>query len=234
MATETGEMIRIEKPAVPAIVARLAPVVSAAQQFSVLDVESDGLARERARALRGGEKEITELFERARKAADTAKKEILATRDGLIGPLAEARSLYERKALDYEDQERRKAEAEARRLQEIARKQEEDRILAEAEAAQNTGDVATAEAIISEPVSVPMVQVVPAVATVAGSGTRVTWSAEVFDFLAFVRHVAAHPEHLALLEPNGPNLNRLAVSLHEALNLPGVRAVSKTAIASRT
>ena len=228
-----AEILRIEKPAVPAIVARLAPMVAEARAFAVVDVETHGMALERIKAIRSGEKEITELFEDARKKAEAAKKSILATRDGLVGPLAEARTAYDRNAATYEEAERRKTEEEQRRLQELARKEEEERILAQAQEAQAAGDHAQAEAIVAQEVLVPTVRVAPAIAQVEGVSSRTLWSAEVSDVAALVRNVAAHPDLLHLLEPNLPALNRMAISLRENLRIPGVRAVSKTSRATR-
>ena len=88
-----SEMIQIQKPSPPAIVGELSPIVKAAQQFEVKDVETNGTALQRFKLLRDGEKRIADYFEPARKAADAAKKEILAARDGLIAPIAAARIL---------------------------------------------------------------------------------------------------------------------------------------------
>jgi hypothetical protein len=98
-----------------------------------------------------------------------------------------------------------------------------DAIEAEAE-----GDSAAAEAILAEPVSAPIVTVAPQVAKVDGVSSTTRWSAEVMDLMMLVRYVAAHPEWVSLLEANMPNLNRLAISQHEALSIPGVRAVKTT------
>ena len=228
-----GKTIQIENPAPPSVVQELAPVVESAKAFQVLDVTSHGRALECVKALRDGERKITDYFEPARKAADQAKKEILAARDGLIGPFAEARTIYDGKALEYETAEKQRTEEEQRRLEVLARKQEEERQLAEAQAAQDAGDKVLAEQIIREPVTVPVIRVAPSLAQVAGVTTRTIWSAEVVDFPALVRFVAAHPEWTHLLEPCMPNLNRAAVSQHEALAIPGVRAVSTTSRSSR-
>ena len=229
-----AQMIQIEKPAPPSIVAELAPLVKAAQVFEVKDVESHGGALERIKALRAGEKRIEEYFEPARKAADAAKKEILAARDGLIGPMAAARTIYDRSAQEYERIERQKAEEEQRRLQEQARKQEEERQLLDAIDAEAGGNLQEAEAILAQSVSVPTVRVAPAIAQVKGVATRTIWSAKVNDLLKLVQYVAAHPEWISLLEPAMPNLNRLAVAQRDALAIPGVVAVSETSRSTRS
>lgn len=221
-----AKTIQIESPGPPAIVQELAPVVQEAKSFSVGNVESHATALERIKILRNGERAITEYFEPSRKAADAAKKEVLAARDGLIGPFAEARGIYDRKAQEYEAEERRKADEEARRLQDKARREEEERKLAEAEEAEKAGDKELRDRILEEPVEVPVVAVAPAVAQVQGVTTRTLWSADVFNLRMLIEFVAKHPEWDTLLEPHLPNLNRLAVSQQEAMRIPGVRAVS--------
>jgi hypothetical protein len=223
-----AELIQIEKPSTPAIVAEMAPIVSLARALSVVDVESNALALVNVRTLRIAEKRLTELFEPSRKKADEAKKEILRLRDGLIGPIAEARAIYDSKALAYEQGERIKAEEERRRLQELARQQEEERALQDAIEAEARGDQNEAEAILAEPVQAPVIRVAPRVAEVAGVTSQVRWSAQVTDLLALVQYVAAHPQWISLLEPAMPNLNRLAVAQRDALSFPGVKAMPTT------
>jgi hypothetical protein len=228
-----GAVILIERPGPPAVVAELAPVVQAAHAFEVTDVDTNAVALQRVRSLRLGERVIEDHFANAKKAASDAHKSIVAAVNGLVGPLAAARSIYDRKAAEYEQAERKKAAVEQARLQAEARKQEEERSLLAAIEAEEAGDGATSAAIMAEPVSVPMVTVAPAVAKVEGVSTRTNWAAEVFDLLALVKYVAEHPEWLSLVEANEPNLNRMAVSQHEALAFPGVRAVSKTVRSTR-
>jgi len=229
----SAEMIQIQKPSPPALVAELSPLVRGAEAFNVIDVETNAIALQRLKVLRDGEKKIAEYFEPARKAADAAKKEILAARDGLIGPIAAARSIYDQKAGTFEQEQRRKAEEERRRLQEQARKDEEERQLLAAIEAEQGGNQEEAEAILQEPVSAPVIHVAPQVATVEGVSSMTRWSAEVTDLIELVKYVAAHPEWLSLLEPAMPNLNRLAVAQRQALSIPGVRAISRTVRATR-
>ncbi len=233
MSPEAGSIIRIERPAPPAVVTELSPLVAAARAFQVVDVESHAAALERVKALRAGEKRIEEYFEPARKAADQAKREILQARDGLIAPIVAARRIYDENAAGYEAAERKKAQDEQRRLQEQARREEEERQILAAIDAEERGETAEASAILQEPVSAPVVVVAPAIARVEGVSTRTTWSAEVHDLVALVQYVAAHPEWISFLEPSMANLNRLAVAQRQALAIPGVRAVSRTVRATR-
>jgi hypothetical protein len=227
------DLIQIERPTPPAVVAEMAPIVQAANNTAVVDVESHAVALNRVRALRAAEKVITDYFEPARRAADEAKREILRARDGLIAPITAARSIYDRKAGDYEAEQRRIAEQEQRRLEAEARKREEERQLQDAIDAEARGDEQEAAQIMSESVTTPVIQIQPRVAQVEGVSSQTRWSAEVSDLLALVQYVAAHPEWISLLEPSMPNLNRLAVAQRQALSIPGVKAVSKTVRATR-
>lgn len=240
-----SESIQIVRPDPTAMINEIAPIVLYAKSLDVTDVDSDRKAQEIGQQLRRAERKWTEMCEPARAAADQAKKAILALRDGILGPWAEARSIVFAKSDAYQADQRRIAEEETRRLQELARKEEEERQIQAAIEAEAQGDAATSEAILAEPVSAPVVIVAPAVAKVEGVSSMTRWSAELHDsvcklqgcqdprcrdegLIELVKYVAAHPEWISLLEPSMPNLNRLAVAQRQSLNIPGVRAVSKT------
>jgi hypothetical protein len=227
-------MITIEKPSPPALVAEMAPIVAAAREFNVVDIETDRIAQERGQILRRAERSGEDHFAKAKKSASDAHKMIVAAVASMVGPWAEARTIYFRKSDEYQAAERVKAEAEQRRLQERARKEEEERQLLAAIDAEEGGNQAEAEAILAERPSVPVVTVAPAVAEVKGVSRRTTWSAEVDDLLKLVRYVAQHEEWISLLEPAMPNLNRLAVAQREALSIPGVRAVATQVRSTRS
>ena len=230
----TDVFIQIERPRPPAIVQEMAPLVKQAQAFEVVDVDSHAECLDREKRLRRAEKGTEEHFAKAKKAASDAHKEIVRSVAALVGPFAEARGIYFKKSDAFEREETRKAEAEQRRLQAEAARQEEERKIMDAEAAEEAGDAAEAEAIRAEPVEPPSVIVAPQVATVAGVSKRETWSAEVHDKGKLIAYVAKHPEWESLLDPNMPNLNRLAVSQHKALAIPGVRAVSASTRTTRS
>jgi len=231
-------MIQIEKPAPPSIVAELAPLVKAAQAFEVKDVESHGGALERIKALRAGEKGIENHFAKAKKDASDAHKSIVAAVAGLIGPIAAARTIYDRSAQEYERIERQKAEEEQRRLQEQARKQEEERQLLDAIDAEAGGNLQEAEAILAQPVSVPTVRVAPAVAQVKGVSTRELWWAEIHDVAACLKWMLEREEWAPAIgrckDILETVLRPLAVAQRDAMSIPGVRAVSKQSRSTRS
>lgn len=225
---EASEIITIERPGPPAIVAELQPLVVAARQFEVVDMDSDAECLTREKKLRVGEKMIEEHFAKAKKSASDAHKELVRSIAALTGPIKEARQIYFRKSDAWEEEERLKAADEERRLQALARKEEEERQLQSAIEAEDAGDTVQRDAIMEEEPDVPTITVAPAVAKVEGVSKRKTWSADVWDKRSLILYVAQHPEWDSLLDPNMPNLNRMAVSQREALRIPGVRAVSKS------
>ena len=220
--------IVIATPDGAGIASEMAPLVAAARAMTVTDTDSHGEALSAVKTLKMAEKKIEDYFEPSRKALDVAKKEVLKARDGLIAPLADARAIVDGKAMLFEAEQRKIAEAEQRRLQAEARKAEEDRQIAEAAFAEAGGDTEAAEEILSAPVTVATVTVAPVVAKVEGVGSMTRWSAEVTDKMALIRYVAEHPEWASLLDANAPNLNRLAVAQKAALKIPGVKAVPTT------
>ena len=220
--------LTIATPDGTAIASEMAPLVASARAMTVTDMDSHAAALGAVKTLRLAEKKIEDYFEPSRKALDAAKKEVLKARDGLIAPLTAARTIVDDKAAAFEAEQRRIAMEKERILREQARKEEEDRMVAEAAFAESEGDAEAAEAILAAPVTIATVSVAPAVAEVAGVSTTTRWSAEVTDKMALIRYVAERPEWASLLDANMPNLNRLAVAQKAALKIPGVKAVPNT------
>lgn len=223
-----SDSIVIARPDPSALVREFSPLAERARALVVSDQDSHATALESIKALRGVEKKLEEHYEPTRKALDTAKKELLRARDSMIAPFAEARGIVDRAASEYEREQRRLAEQAEREAREKARREEEERQLRDAIAAEEAGDTQQAEAILEQPVEVPVVRVEAPVAKVAGVSARETWAAEITDKLALIRHVAAHPDLVGLLEANMPALNQQARSLKGEMRIPGVRAVATT------
>lgn len=234
---EAANVIQIETPQPTALVQEMAPIVALARSFDVTDKESDRLAQEYGQRLRRAEKAWTDYCEPARKAADEAKKKILALRDGILGPWAMARTILFAKSDAYQAEERRKAEAEERRLQEEARRQQEERLLAEALEAQDRGDAAAADSILEEKVETPVISVQPQIAKVEGVSSRTLYEPEITDVRACLRHLLDRPEWEAVLDRFIPLLVTIlrpfATAQRQALSIPGVRVVSRTSRAAR-
>ena len=218
---------RIEKPEAEKIQETYLPIVSSARALCVTDQVSHGAALTWMKELKGAEKKVRERLDPLIASANAAHKGLTKLRSDLLRPIEQAASILDGRCQEYERVEREKALAEARRLEDEARKREEERQLLDAIHAEESGDSETAAAIMAEKPVVPVVVVAPAVAKVDGVSSRTNWRAEVHDKLALVRYVATHPEWINLLEPNESSLNGLAKSQRDALAIPGVRAVAE-------
>lgn len=233
--TETMEQIVVRPPNVNEVNAEAAAFTAGHQVVLHPDTQqpflavADALAHEDALNLikecRTREKRIDEMFEPARKALDTAKKEVLELRDRARRPYEQLRQAADRGCRFFETEQARVAAEEQARLEAKARAEEEERQLLAAAEAEEAGDEQGAQEIMATPVIPEPVSVAPAVAKVEGVSTAYTYSAEVTDLPRLVRHVAEHPELVNLLVPNGPALNAQARSLREAMQIPGVRVV---------
>lgn len=185
------------------------------------------LDRKRTKAL------IVEKFAAPKKMSHGAWKSVCDLERELLVPL-EADLLVLNRACDaYESEQRKLAEAEERRLEELARKEAEERRLAEAVAAEESGDTDGAEAILDEPVEAPVIRVEPTVAKVAGLSSRENWKGVCENFYELAKHIVAHPEDAGLGQVNQTALNQRAKSQKSLMRIPGCRAICETIRAGR-
>ncbi len=224
----------IQVPDTTAIAAETSPIVAEAAALVVADQAGHARALDVAKRAAKGKAAIEEMLEPAVKAANAAHKTLTGLRNNLTAPLDHARQIASTKAMNWESEQRRKAEEDRKRLEAEARRLEEERQIADAIAAEEEGDAETAEAIMAEPTITPVVHVAPAIAKVQGVATKTTWDAEVTDLRALIRYVAEHPEWEHLLMPSAVALRGLARSQKGALSIPGVRAVESKDYAFRS
>ena len=224
--------IVITRPETETLEREARAVIVRAEEIQITTADEHGVALDMIKALREREKRIAEHFEPSRKALDSAKKEILAARDSLVKPLAEARGVLSDKAVTYQqEQERIAREAQAKADAE-ARKKEEERLAAikEAEAWSDDEEVERIQTTVAAP---PVKAAPPAVAKVSGASSRTTWHAEVVDVGTLINHIAGNPDLHFLVEPNMKALNRIAVAEKENMAIPGVKAVPSTSVVTR-
>lgn len=228
------EQITIEQPET----ADLAPAKGFADEvnaIAVTDKESHGEALAIIGECRRRERAIAERLEPAIKASYQAHKSMTKLRREFQSPYVAARAVLGPRCQKYERDERERAEQERREREQAARKAEEERLLAEAAAAEEAGDAEQAAEILDEAVTIeaPVIVAEPEVAKVEGT-TRVTrWRGEVADKLVLIRYIAEHPEWSHLLVPNMPAVNGLARSQRGELRIPGLRAVEDTSYQGR-
>jgi hypothetical protein len=145
---------------------------------------------------------------------------------------SQALKILSDKRLTYERAQQAKAEAERKRLEEEARKEQErlNRLALErAQRAENRGDVAQAAEILENvpQVPIPLAPVGPVVAKTKGVAKVTYWSAQVIAFPSLVTAVAAGEVPMDALLPNQAWLNKAASALRANMKYPGVRAVSE-------
>ena len=186
---------------------------------------------------------IVELYKSQLARIRDLKADLESKRDALLGPIVEAERIGTKKCVDWRAEEQRQVDEENRKAREAAKKKAEDEALKLAERLTEQGRPEAAEKMLTAAangtLSVAMpAPIVAAPARVAGVTFPTSWSAEVVDKAALVKYVAANcdavPALLAYLNANGPALNKVAQSQHEALAIPGVIATSSTGMSKRT
>ncbi len=170
---------------------------------------------------------IDDAYDDIIKKAHEAHKAAVAKKASYYRPVEEGCKLIKGAMERYDAEQEQKRLAEQRRLQQEARKQEEERRLQEAIEAETSGNKEEAEELLSAPVEVPVVTVLKATPKVAGVSFREIWDAQVTDFLALVKAVAAGQVSVNALEPNGKFLRQQAQSLKSTMKMPGVRVFSR-------
>jgi len=122
---------------------------------------------------------------------------------------------------NYLAAQKAKAAEEQRKAEEIARKAARDAALETAQALQDEGLEAQAEAVLEAPVVVPRVEVA-APAMDSGTSLRTYYSAEVKDLLALVKSVAEGKTPLFYLMADQSKLDQWARLSKGAEAIPGV------------
>lgn len=228
-ATDSPKAYNIAVPNTTDLATTHVTLLAEAEALKVTDQNTHALALDGLRRATEAERAVDALFDEPVSAANKAHKFLTGLRSTVKAHPSRAKALFGAKAIEYEAEARRQAEEEARRREEAARKAEQDRLLADAVSA---GTPEEQEAILNEPVTVPVVHVAPAVAKVAGVTSRTTYGAAGDNLNAFLCHIAGvprlkHPELVTGVTFNGPGLNALARAMRDNLNLPGVRLVKE-------
>ena len=165
-------------------------LIAQAKAFEVIDASSYATANTIAGTLRNYERRVVEFFAPMRKAAREADRIARETERAKVAPAENARAILDRKALDWRRAEDARLADEARARAEAARKEEEEKRLAMAAAAEEAGDAELAEAIIdSAAPPMPAVEVVPVAPRVDGRTIVRRFSAECVDQSALVAFV---------------------------------------------
>lgn len=201
-----------------------------AKNVTVTSPEECLFAEEMLAECRAMELEIHAAFDPIVERAFAAHKSAVAQLKKYIEPIEAGRKAIKGKIAAYRNEAERarlqaqmQAQAEARRIA-------EERALAEAIQAEADGDIATANAIMEEPVYVPPV-IVQRTAPPATrlSAERSTWRAEEVDLMELIRAVASGSQPASLLMGNMIAINARARTDKHRFCLPGFRAVEMRA-----
>lgn len=173
-------------------------------------------------------KEIDNTFKPIADKAFQAHRAVTGKWKEVKQPLEDAKIYLVNQVKAYQRKIREEAEAEERRLAEIARKQEEERRLSEAAQAEAEGNYEEAQAIIEEPIFVAPVKVQqPEAPKVDNRKYAVRWKAKITDKMALIRFVANNPMFQDFLDVNASVANQKARSMGKAMAIPGLQAVEE-------
>lgn len=170
---------------------------------------------------------VNELWDTEIKNAHELHKSLLRKRDMMLAPAEEAQTHIRAEMKKFTDEQERLRRAAEARLQAEARKKAEDEAIARAAALEAEGRGKQAQAIIEQPIAVPVVELKSTTPAGFGNITRKVWRAQVFDLMALVKAVATREVPPVLVVADMVALNALARAQKDGLNVPGVRAISE-------
>jgi len=183
------------------------------------------------------EKERREREAEAQKAEDArlaaeAEQKRIADEQAAKEKEIEDRKLAEAQAI--KDGNMRKAAAQKREREKA--EAEEDRLKKEAEEAEQATQDATSESdeATYNAMTVKSATAATEEAKTSGVSTRTVWKAEVFDVKALIRAVAEGRVSQNVINVDQSVLDKMATQNKDALNVPGVRAVSSSSVSVRT
>jgi len=199
------------------------------ERFQVVDQETYNLANSFGVKIKQGLKLIAEYCDPIIEATNKAHKAAIEQKKKLSAPFEEAKRIIDQKQIAWWRKEQERVAEERRKAEAEARKKAEDLRLEQAKKLQDAGLVKEAEETLDVPITVKKVEVSEPVRA-GGETYRETWSAEVTDLLALVKAVAAGAVSLNVIEANMPALNALARETKGEAVVPGVKFVKNCTI----
>jgi hypothetical protein len=201
--------------------------VERAKALVVCSVEDRGLAAEYGRAIVTLDKEVEAFFKPMKEAADKAHKEICTKENSVRKPLKEAKEYLSAQIGNFDQEAERERRAEEARIQEQlrleaeadAKRRADEQALLDAIELEAQGDKTGAEAVLNNPVPLPVH--VPAVVLPTQvpkaegvSGSKV-WKYRVTDEMQIPR------EYLMVDEKK---LGQIVRALKDKTSIPGIEA----------
>lgn len=228
------------------------PIPDQAKMIIVKDQSTLSRANDFFLTIKALRKKIADTFNPIIQKAHEAHKEALNQKALIEAPLIVAETYLNQQVTTYKrEQDRLRADKEERnrlealRNEAIRRLAKENERIAQAAILEASGATEEAEALISEAIEekekpIEVYTPPPETPKVKLEGARITeyWSADVHDLRALVNEVAAGRQPLAVIDPIDtkkqywPTLNALAKRLMKELNIPGVRAISRSSMSA--
>lgn len=160
------------------------------------------------------------------KKANAAWKSLVALRDKMLKPFADAETLVKGRMGQYQWEQNEKRRKEAEQAEAAARKLAEDERLNQAEAAERSGDKAAAEALLDAPI-VPVAAApvtTPEAPKVKGTSYREDWDFQITNPNILPRQY---------LKPDLEAIRKVVKALGRNANIAGVMPIPKPVISSR-
>jgi len=174
--------------------------------------------------IKGLRKKINETFKPMKAAAVKAHKAVLEQERIADAPLVKAENIIKPALAKWDMEQERLRRVEEQRLQELARKQEEDRRLAEAVAIEQAGDKKLADQVIAAPVEVAPVIVAKSVPKVQGISYTERWTYRVIN-------PAIVPAEFKMLDE--VKIGQYARAMKSAGRIPGIDIYSERSVSGR-
>jgi len=199
--------------------ARALSVIEEANLVSIVNHGTYAKAGVLWKSIKDMRKQVKNTFSPIITKAHQAHKEAIAQRDKIMVPLTKTGKTVKYAMEKYDSiQEEMRKKKEAK-LREIARKEEEERQLAEALEAEQNGEKEEAETILEAPAYVPPVVVAKTTPKLQGGPVyRTVWKFRIID----KRKVPNE-----FLIPDQVKIGQIVRAMKEATNIPGVEAYSE-------
>lgn len=230
----TTTTVTVARPDEAALSRTASSALSMVQAFAVTDAPTFELAAEELQAIKRKASTLDEQRKAITGPLDLAKKQVMDLFKPTLEVLAQAEGILKAKMLAWQQEEQRKAN-EARLAAEREAQAERERLASAAaalEAEGKAGEAAVQRQVAEMIVAAPVPAAAAVAPKVAGVSTRTAVEFEVTDVLALVRHIAEHPELIALVNPDSVKLRAYVRGLGLSCALPGVRVFEKATLAA--
>lgn len=185
-------------------------------------------------------KKVNDAYDTIVKKAHEAHKEAVATKKRYMDPLLQAETIVKGKVSFFLVAEERKRLAEQQRLTDIARKQEEERALAEAVELEASGEKELAEMVLQNATEAPapVVVVESEVPKQTGVSSRTNWKwrfkvSETASLRELVKAAAADDRLLCYLTHKETAIGSAARTQESLTQIPGIEVYPDKSVSVR-